>query len=847
MAETADRTQSIKAIKQLLVVDKKEGNKSILDSLDTSKSALDRRQNSIDAVVNLLKNFLNPQAMAIVQQAASLSTQAASVSVSGIGIQADTKYVPSFNVRTPVIKLELNGTEIYPNKKILGTNKYENSKLNFQSMNLTMPFGGIEKTVQGTVTIFTKNPEEIFTYMNSWDSQELRDKSVDGFPTLTMEFGWAFSDSSYLGGDVQVNTVSAVSPKLRFLITSVAMDDPGAAGTTFTFTLQELGTVVLQNSSDSLIIASDYPQQQLRTLLEGILHIRLFTLDDLLYAGSQNTELIAGKGALLKDEELTQIFKDRGQAAFSTYQTQTFFTNTPGPAIPINNRNFLTVANELAAQCRCKWYPHSNIADEAAKDTQASKEAMTRLLKLGNDLKQVKALTSNSIPEDLQSSILDYKPGEKTQVYEGEELSHVKDVFSLGKVATEDFLRSQIKAEMPKLAARSRLIWVPNVPSDWNTTGSKYYAEAKNKHDSTAADAGAYEEGAFFLLPELLDDYDIFTQDLPVQYGPGASAMPYFYGSGQNVFQASVGSREPAMFGEVVALAASHSNLIGIMAASASETLTYAVDGKRLNVLEDINKFATSKQPSPKITPANKITKEQMDKNAAVVQEKIDKAKATFSAAKNRFKSARFKGALALGTGNLNIFDDDSMTGTNKSRFNTDPPVTLNTGAAETASLKVKTRVSNFLRYPTAAKITILGDPNLLRLGPGCFELFSYYPVEHEDGSVTQAMNTLTSGVYFVTKIEHSITGGDFLTTLDGQKIEDPMNVPSSITNKIAKKVKEVPDTSKQDPNATSKQLEQKVSAEFLDINLNSEDFTRGFLSKELQDVLSRYKRQTNK
>jgi hypothetical protein len=839
MAEIINKNQSIQAIKQLLADSKSDS--SILNSLDISKPEIDRRQNSINAVVNLLKNFLNPQAAALVQQAASTSTQASSVTITGIGTQADTKYVPSFNVRTPIVKLELNGTQIYPNKKVLGTDKYENSKLNFQSLNLSYPFGGVEKSVTGSVSIFTKNPEEIFTYMNSWDSKELAAKSVDGFPTLTIEFGWAFSDSTYLGGDVQVNTVSAVSPKLRFLITNVQMTDPGTAGTTFTFSLQELGTVVLKNSSDSLIIASDYPQQQLRTLLEGILHLRLFTLDDLLNAGSRNVESNVGKGALLTNEDLTQLLKDRNQAGFSTYENQTFFTNTKGPAISINNRNFLTIANELASQCRCKWYPHSNDPNDVNKDSIESKEALSRLMKLGNDLKQVKQLTGNSIPAGLSTSLIDiYKDNIPM-------MQSLSDYTSRGKEDTRIFLEALMRHELAKLYARSRLFWVSNVPSDWNTTGSKFFASAKNKHDNSLTDVGAYEEGAFFLLPELLDDYDIFTQDLPVQYGPGASAMPYFYGSGQNVFQASLGSKEPAMFGEVLALSATHSNLIAIMAQSANETLTYAVDGKRLNVLEDINKFASAKQPIPRVTPDERITKEQMDKNAALIQKQIAEKRATFNSVKDRFKSARFKGALALGTGNLNIFDDDSMTDVNKSRFNTDPPVSLNTGAAETASLKVKTRVSNFLRYPTAAKITILGDPNLLRLGPGCFELFSYYPVEHEDGSVTQAMNTLTSGVYFVKTIEHSISGGEFITTLDGVKIEDPMNVPSSITNKIAKRIKESPDTNKQDNNATSKELEKQISAEFLDINLNSDDFTRGFLAKELQDVLSRYKRQTNK
>jgi len=156
------------------------------------------------------------------------------------------------------------------------------------------------------------------------------------------------------------------------------------------------------------------------------------------------------------------------------------------------------------------------------------------------------------------------------------------------------------------------------------------------------------------------------------------------------------------------------------------------------------------------------------------------------------------------------------------------------------------------LRYPTAAVITILGDPNLLHLGPGCFELFSYYPVEHEDKSVTQELNALTSGIYFVKSIEHSIQGGDFITSISGIKIENPANVPSSITNKLytavinegeaSKALKSSSSNTGTSDVTVSKQLSDAIMKQFYVVDLNTSEFAGGLLAKELQSVLTTYK-----
>lgn len=930
---------------------------------------IEKRKNTINAVNDILRVFLEPgsadkiKTITRAQQAASLE--------GGKGMEEakDSKYLPSFNVRTPVVKIKINGTEIYPRKYILGEENTapENAKLNFQTLNLSIPMG-IGKNFTGSITLFTKNPAEILGYINSGKN------TIDGWPTMTIQFGWAFSDSSFTAqSDIQVNTESAMSPELTYLITNIGMEDPGVLGTTFTLSLQEVGTVVLQHSTDDIIFDANYPQQQLRALLEGYLHIRLFTLDDLLYFNEYNTEttqqaaqaiknisaesLVAshvvniptntsttaptianenkknwiyvynknykqpeitdsflnlicsnakqytytnfyvnstpefftearkndlsvrpvdrmhnGRFVKLTDEQVTKlklgpagITKDTlgtpvsliagksgpanvffpdgvppsipqpentnaktsdKKTQTSTDTTKTFFTNVPNAAVGVNNRNFRTVADDLASQCRCRWFPHNNV-DLLAQDKKDS-ETNVLLNKLGSDLKLIRNQTKNNLSaETFNSLIVRYPAAEESNI-----LSAIQNIGESGnidsKTAVVDLLETQIKANMAKLATRSRLYYIPNVPVSWNTTGSILHSTNLNVNVTGDSKPEPYDEGAYFLLPDLLDDYDIFTQDLPLDYGPGASNLPYFYGSGQNVFQASLGQTQPAMFGEVLSLSVNHSNLIAQLAASADEDLAYAIDGSRLTSLEIAKNFSMDKTKTRTLdSDTSDATKKR---NAERGAKPIESGKAQRIATRRRFRNS-----LGLGTGNLFVGDDKALSGQDKSRQSSDPG-----GPVETASLKIKSRVSTFLRWPTEAKITILGDPNLLKLGPGCFELFSYYPVEHEDGSVTQTLNALTSGVYLVTKVEHSINMGDFTTTLSGIKAVDPTDVPSSITNKIRKEIAKEPKIKDGGSNVVSDNLDKQVT----DVNLNDAQFTGGFLSHELKNVLENYRNQ---
>jgi hypothetical protein len=302
------------------------------------------------------------------------------------------------------------------------------------------------------------------------------------------------------------------------------------------------------------------------------------------------------------------------------------------------------------------------------------------------------------------------------------------------------------------------------------------------------------------------------------------------------------------MFGEVLSLNTTHNNLVVQLGTSVQEDLAYGVEGKRLTGLQVANGFTSDdkKNKKPKVDPDAGLTDAQKlakkEQLAATVKAKIDRTR-------NGLRGA-FKGSLALGSGNLLLGDDPSLvSGVNKSSTNTDSSM------AATASLRIRTRVANFLRYPTRTKITILGDPNLLRLGPGCFELFSYYPVEDENGKITQEMNALTTGVYFVEGIEHVIDGSGFITTLSGTKAVDPINVPSSITNKLYgaiskeqdaenKKAKDAKDRATAagqtvSTNDVSKQLSETLRKQFVGVDLSSSEFTSGLLASELRNALS--------
>ena len=166
------KEQSILIIKNVLAGDNSKnnptaGSNSILNSVNpgwtTGIKDYARRQNSINAVTELLKGFLDTTSMEILKaEGKKAATMAESLdNASGFGKNISSKYLPSYNIRTPIVEITINGYPIYPNKRILGTTQVVESRLNFQSFNLKLPMGGPEKSVVGELVLFTKNPERI--------------------------------------------------------------------------------------------------------------------------------------------------------------------------------------------------------------------------------------------------------------------------------------------------------------------------------------------------------------------------------------------------------------------------------------------------------------------------------------------------------------------------------------------------------------------------------------------------------------------------------------------------------------------------------------------------------------
>ena len=950
MADTTNTTR--KAMLDLASI------KAYLNSSNTinNKTEFEKRDNTINAVTEMLKGLLNEESILAVQSGMTGQGSAA-IGISGIGAagKGNNAYFPSYNVRTPLVGIEINGTPIYPNKNDLdNANSPTTARVNFQSLNLKFPLGGVEKSITGSLQLFTKDPKELLMPLDMWAKNGSSDQGAvnaaafgtSGFPTVKLTFGWAFSDSK------APNTISkALSPVLTFIATNVVMSDPGPIGTTFTITLHEIGTIVLEHSTDDVILLSDYPQEQLRTLLEGLLHVRLFTLDDLLYfnqgyptGANSGTASASGSGggsgtssnqvtqnntmgsvsgtvlpsginlAQLQDiptttnetnkgfisavtgnassesafasspsfqqmktnflenwskgtffssianygsrnvqnrvppaNQITSVpslqqdlmmsshtTSDSGVSSGDTSQTnppdtkvpksgiQTFFATQPSVAVGINGRSFYTVAKELASQCNCRWYPHDNSETDIGDS-----ESMARIRTIASDLNMIKNMSSDTTLLTQQ------------QVESIAKTLNSKNTSSLTKAAATAQLMSELKKTAAKLATKCSLYWIPNIPKEWKTTGSDLNSTGLDPNGESVA----YDEGAFFLLPDILSDYDIFLTDLPVQYGPGASTLPYLYGSAQNVFQKATHGGEPQMFGEVISMSVNHSTLVTALALAAKEDMAYAVQGQYMSQIEPAIGFQAETKPTSLFRP----DKSTAQANAPKKLEAASKLQKTLG--------STFKHSCGIGkNAKLLVLDSEKLqNGADRSLPGFDNPSKTVTGPAQTATYMIETRVAHFLRYPTVAKISILGDPNLIRLGPGCFELLSYYPVEHTDKTtgvktITQEFNALTSGLYFVKFIEHTITMDNFITTLDGIKMVPPEYVPSSLTNKIISNLKST--SNLMAPFSSDNQKAQDTAANtakispysVIALNLNDPNFTTGSFAHDLQNAFDTYK-----
>lgn len=331
---------------------------------DASNKAIEGRNNSL--AVNTLLTSLFGEEQKLLSDYASLQQASASSQLDKYRSEDSTKpATPSYNTRAPYVELWLNGLQVAPL-----TSKNELLKdldINFSNLTLEMPFGGVAGTVTGSLVLFTRTPYELLTF--------LVDATVEGeagLPLLEMRIGWSISDST---GNPNL---SLLSPKMSFLGMDITMTDPGAAqGSEMTIRLQDAGSAVLNNSSCDAFIEADYPQQQLRVILEGLLGVRLFTLDDLMYFEGRNAPSKVGDPDPSINEDAT------------------FFVSGKLPGFRVNSNTLMTAAQKVLQDVKCRWYPVKNtsIKDEIAKSIDAE-NALAGLQRTANSQEALNAYTT---------------------------------------------------------------------------------------------------------------------------------------------------------------------------------------------------------------------------------------------------------------------------------------------------------------------------------------------------------------------------------------------------------------------------------------------------------------------
>lgn len=314
-------------------------------------------QKNILAINNLLTALMGSDA------SRNVSIQA--ITTSNTSTNTSTKNnstgspISSYNTRVPYVEIKINGTKAVPlmpaEYAIGNTLTVDNFlvasgiEVLFQDLELHMPIGGTESTIQGTLKLYSRTPIELLSFI-TLGLNELTSDFIDtdsGLPVCDIVMGWNIADGTSSGQIIR-------SPKIQFLITNIQMSDPGKTmGSEFTLTLQDAGSTCLDNSSSILGVMPDYPQQQLRLLIESCLGLRLFTLDDLLQLGSSNPSI-------------------NFSSSNPSYQNETFFVNLPSSYLRLNSNTIGNAARELCESIACRWYPTANSNLKNAIDQASS-------------------------------------------------------------------------------------------------------------------------------------------------------------------------------------------------------------------------------------------------------------------------------------------------------------------------------------------------------------------------------------------------------------------------------------------------------------------------------------------
>lgn len=665
-----------------------------------------------------------------------------------------TQAMPSYNTRSPYMEIWINGIQTVPSPTMVDgyagidlasstqaqNNGMESSlgtqlDINFEDLNLEMPMGGVESTITGLLTLYSRTPIEFLSFLTETVSQD----GDAGLPVCRLRFGW---NIARVDGQVE----RLLTPYLSFLVMNIAMSDPGkTVGAEFKLTLQDAGSAVLQNSSLDSGLLENWPQEQLRVILEKFLGLRLFTLDDLLTLGEneknkQNlslspfttdkktyNEVLSYINSLQIDssngrtpldgvtvEKLRKAFFNAYSSAKSAGASEeeavrrafisdkTFFVTNPTPALRINSNTLETVITSLVNKIACRWYPSYNT--DLSNEVIASQTAETNIREL-----------KRKFDSEGQS----------------------------------DKLLADFNEEKEKVASSCILIWVPFFPAGIYSSSAAFFGDISE------------EEGAFLLLPKVITDYSLSAASLPLIYGPGGSSLPYFYGGAQNVFARltdtvlSNTKNYVNRVGEVLDISANYSNLIELMKLTYDEEMVYRETGKFLSSSATI-KLTKEQKKSQADKQKEALTKELKKKAGGVTPEQFVKNWEIANIPKFKAIRSRFKQSIAPRQLVNNVEYSNKSTPEQSARS-----LAINT---------LKNRIGLFLNCPISIGVSLLGDPYLIRQGIGAFEIINYYPTM--DGDKLK-FNPFLSGVYYPTTITHYVSLGDYTTEVKAYKVPD--------------------------------------------------------------------------
>lgn len=243
----------------------------------TDSSIITQAGNNIELVDNLLKTVMG-------------TSDYTEEQINLLAKSPITPPLPSYNVRAPHVEVWINGALIVrpgqqdepefdvvdPNDSISLSNIRPKLDVWFKDFSLDMAFGGPVGTIQGELKLFSRDPLDFLSFLYDFVANV---DEISGLPSVSLRFGWNIAHSNN-----QTNPTTLLSPKLDFLVTNVGMEDPSGQqqGSLFTLKLQDTGSSIYDNCAADFALKEDYPQQQLRILIERVMGVRLFTLDDLL-------------------------------------------------------------------------------------------------------------------------------------------------------------------------------------------------------------------------------------------------------------------------------------------------------------------------------------------------------------------------------------------------------------------------------------------------------------------------------------------------------------------------------------------------------------------------------------